>query len=165
MGSLPTCLINLFVVFLKVSSNPNPLFTLLLRNGLFLSPFTGSHSLQIRTQITRLCNAAYPHLKFDLSFVHLHASPLSFLFRIKFPNFWILVLYTYLSVDAVPRRMWVKTLVIYTPGCQNIWESLLRQEDHHPVQSCPAFSPVFKNIRIREKTSVFKNIRIRVDGA
>ena len=33
----------------------------------FCLPFTGIHSLQIRTQINRLCNAAFPHL--DTRFV------------------------------------------------------------------------------------------------
>ena len=33
----------------------------------FCLPFTGIHSLQIRTQISRLCNAAVPHL--DIRFV------------------------------------------------------------------------------------------------
>ena len=35
------------------------------------------------------------------------------------------VLYIYSSVDAVPRRMWVKPRAIYTPEYQNTWESLL----------------------------------------
>ena len=58
-------------------------------------------------------------LTFALSFAPLHASPLSFSLRIKF------LLYTYLSVDAVPHRMWVKPLAIYTPEYLNTWASLL----------------------------------------
>ena len=34
----------------------------------FCLPFTGSHSCQIRNQITRLCNAAYPHLNIRFVF-------------------------------------------------------------------------------------------------
>ena len=37
----------------------------------FCLPFSGIHSLQIRPQINRLCNAAFPHLdtRFDLDFL------------------------------------------------------------------------------------------------
>ena len=53
----------------------------------FCLPFTGSHSLQIRTQITRLCNAAYPHL--NIRFVFRSSTRISsfFPFKVKFPNF------------------------------------------------------------------------------
>ena len=53
----------------------------------FCLPFTGSHSLQIRTQITRLCNAAYPHL--NIRFVFCFSTCISsfFPFKDKVPKF------------------------------------------------------------------------------
>ena len=53
----------------------------------FCLPFTGIHSLQICTQINRLCNAAFPHL--DIRFVFRSSRRISSSFfpsRIKFPN-------------------------------------------------------------------------------
>ena len=104
----------------------------------FCLPFTGSHSLQIRTQITRLCSAAYPHL--NIRFVFRSSTRISsfFPFKDRIPTF---LSCTYSSVDAVPHRMWVKPLAIYTPEYLNTWASLLLQENHHPAQSCPAYSP------------------------
>ena len=66
-----------------------PVFTVPKKIVYFSLPFTGLYSLQIRTQITRLCSAAYPHLntRFNLSFALLPVSPLSFLLRIEFPSF------------------------------------------------------------------------------
>ena len=60
-----------------------------------------------------------PILTFDLFFAPLHASLLSFLLRIKSLSFLDLVLYTYLSVDALSRRMGVKPRAIYTPEYRN----------------------------------------------
>ena len=54
---------------------------------------------------------------------------------------YVWVLYTLSSVDAVPRRMWVKPHVIYTPESQNTWEFLLSQESRHLALLCLAFSP------------------------
>ena len=53
----------------------------------FCLPFTGSDSLQIRTQITRLCNAAYPHL--NIRFVFRSSTRISsfFPFKDKVPKF------------------------------------------------------------------------------
>ena len=50
-------------------------------------PFTGSHSLLICTQITRLCNAAYPHL--NIRFVFRSSTRISsfFPFKDKVPKF------------------------------------------------------------------------------
>ena len=107
----------------------------------FCLPFTGSHSLQIRTQINRLCNAAFPHL--HIRFVFRSSTRISsfFPFKDKVPKFLRLVLYTLSSVDAVPRRMWVKPHVIYTPESQNTWEFLLSQESRHLALLCLASSP------------------------
>ncbi len=70
-----------------------------------------------------------------------HESLPSFPSRLKSPSFYDLVLYTLSSVDAVPRRMWVKPHVICTPESQNTWEFLLSQESHHLALLCLAFSP------------------------
>ena len=53
----------------------------------FCLPFTGSHSLQIRTQITRLYNAAYPYL--NIRFVFRSSTRISsfFPFTDKVPKF------------------------------------------------------------------------------
>ena len=53
----------------------------------FCLPFTGSHSLQIGTQITRLCNAACPHL--NIRFVFRSSTCISsfFPFKDKAPKF------------------------------------------------------------------------------
>ena len=53
----------------------------------FCLPFTRSHSLQIRTQITRLFNAAYPHL--NIRFVFRSSTRISsfFPFKDKVPKF------------------------------------------------------------------------------
>ena len=49
--------------------------------------------------------------------------------------------HTYLSVDAVPGRICEsnRARAPFAHEYQNIWESLLQQEDRHPVQSCLAF--------------------------
>ena len=47
----------------------------------FCLPFTGSHSLQIRTQIFRLCSSAFPHL--NIKFVFRPTLRLSHLFTFK----------------------------------------------------------------------------------
>ncbi len=60
-----------------------------------------------------------------------HESLPSFPSKIKSPITYDLVLYFLSSVDAVPRRMWVKPHVIYTPKSQNTWEFLLSQENRH----------------------------------
>ena len=91
--------------FLDNMFDPKPtLYTVPKKIVYFCLPFTGSHSLQIRNQITRLCNAAYPHLN------------IRFVFR-SFPSLWDLVLYIYSSViDAVPPRMWVKPWIVKRNG-------------------------------------------------
>ena len=47
----------------------------------FCLPFTGSHSFQIRNQITGFCNAAYPHL--DIRFVFCSFTRISSFFPFK----------------------------------------------------------------------------------
>jgi hypothetical protein len=108
------------------SSNPNLLFTRFLKR-LSISAFPSPvHTLfKFALKSTDFAMLLILISTFDLSFAPLNASLLSFLSRIKFLRSWDLVLYTYLSVDAVPRRMWVKPCAIYTPEYRNTWDSLL----------------------------------------
>ena len=71
--------------FLDHTLDP-PVLTAFKKMIYFCLPFTGIHSLQIRTQINRLCNAAFPH--FDIRFVLRSSRRISFFFpsKIKFPN-------------------------------------------------------------------------------
>ena len=89
LNGFPThMLINLFVVFLTISSNPNPLFTLLLRKRSISVSLSLAHTpFKFTPKLPDFATLLIPILTFDLSFVPLHASPLSFLLRIKFPNF------------------------------------------------------------------------------
>ena len=70
LNGFPTYMFDTLVLhFLKKLFEPKPpLFTVPKKIVYFCLPFTGSHSLQIRTQITRLCSAAYPHLNIRFLF-------------------------------------------------------------------------------------------------
>ncbi len=87
-----TCFTILLIVSLTRSSNPNRLFTRLLKR-LSISAFPSLahslrwHSLQIRTQITRLCNAAYPHLNIRFVFRSYKRISSFFPFKDKVPKF------------------------------------------------------------------------------
>ena len=87
-GFLPTCLINLFVISLTISSNPNPMFTLFPRKW-SISPFLSlAHTLfKFEPKSPDLVTLLIPILTFDLSFAPAYASLLSFRLKIKFPNF------------------------------------------------------------------------------
>ena len=65
----------------------------------FCLPFTGIHSLQIRTQINRLCNAAFPHL--DIRFVFRSSRRISSFFSFK---------------DKVPK--YLRSSVVYLFKCR-----------------------------------------------
>ena len=125
MVSLLTCPIVSFVASLTISLNLNPLFTQFLKKCLFL-PSLHCLTLSSNSQSNHRLWILLIHIStFDFYFAPLHASPLSFLLKIKSPSLSDLVLYAYLIVDAVPRRMCVKPRTIYTPEYQNTWESLL----------------------------------------
>jgi hypothetical protein len=101
IGSPVTCL---FVVYLTRSSNPNFLFTRFLKR-LSISAFPSPVHTLFRFALK---STDFPMLlilisAFDLFFAPLSAFLLSFLSRIKFLSFWDLVLYTYLSIEAVPQ--------------------------------------------------------------
>ena len=105
----------------------------------FCLPFTGSHSLQIRTQITRLCNAAYPHL--NIRFVFRSSTRISSFFPGK---------------DKVPK--FLKSSVVYLFKCRCSSASYVGQTTRHlhtrvsehlgisPVTGRPSSSPVMSSI-------------------
>ncbi len=66
----------------KIFEPKPPVHTVSKKVVYFCLPFTSSHSLQIRTQITRLCNAAYPHL--NIRFVFRSYKRISSFFPFKF---------------------------------------------------------------------------------
>ena len=105
----------------------------------FCLPFTGSHSFQICTEITRLCNAAYPHL--NIRFVFRSTTRISSFFPFK---------------DKVPK--FLKSGVVYLFKCQCCSASYVGQTTHHlhtrvsehlgisPVTGRPSSSPVMSSI-------------------
>ena len=78
----------------------------------FCLPFTGIHSLQIRTQINRLCNAAFPHL--DIRFVFRSSRRISSFFPFK---------------DKVPK--YLRSSVVYLFKCRCCSASYVGQTTHH----------------------------------
>ena len=55
--------------FLGKVSQPKPIVHYVSKRVLYFSlPYTGKHPLQIRTQISRLCSSAYPHLNIRFVF-------------------------------------------------------------------------------------------------
>ncbi len=105
----------------------------------FCLPFTGSHSLQIRTQITRLCNAAYPHL--NIRFVFRSYKRISSFFPFK---------------DKVPK--FLRSGVVYLFKCRCCSASYVGQTTRHlhtrvsehlgltPITGKPSSSPVMSSI-------------------
>ena len=105
----------------------------------FCLPFTGSHSLQIRTQITRPCNAAYPHL--NIRFVFRSSTRISSFFPFK---------------DKVPK--FLKSGVVYLFKCRCCSTSSVGQTTRHlhirvsehlgisPITGRPSSSPVMSCI-------------------
>ena len=101
----------------------------------FCLPFTGSHSFQIRNQITRLCNAAYPHL--NIRFVFRFSTRISSFFPFK---------------NKVPKLM--RSGVVYPFKCRCCSASYVGQTTRHlptrisehlgisPITGKPSSSPV-----------------------
>ena len=71
----------------KIFESKPPIHTVPKKVVYFCLPFTGSHSLQIRTQINRLCNAAYPHLNIRFFFRSSKRISSFFPFKDKVPTF------------------------------------------------------------------------------
>ena len=112
----------------------------------FCLPFTGSYSLQIRTQITRLCSAAYPHL--NIRFVFRSSTRVSsfFLFKYRIPKF-------------------LRSGVVYLFKCRCCSASYVGQTTRHlhtrvsehlgisPITGKPSSSPVMSSIFSHLKTT------------
>ncbi len=74
--------------FLNKIFEPKPPIHMVLKKVVyFCLPFTGSHSLQIHTQINRLCNAAYPRLNIRFIFRSPKRISSFFPFKDKVPTF------------------------------------------------------------------------------
>ena len=78
----------------------------------FCLPFTGIHSLQIRTQINRLCNAAFPHL--ETRFVFRSSRRIASFFPFK---------------DKVPK--YLRSSVVYLFKCRCCSASYVGQTTRH----------------------------------
>ena len=136
MVSLLTCSIILSVASLTICSNLSPLFTQFLRKLIvyFCLPFTGSHSLQIRNQITRLCNL-------NIRFVFRSSTRISSFFPFK---------------DKVPKLM--RSGVVYLFKCRCCSVSYVDHTTRHlhtrisehlgisPITGKPSSSPVMSSI-------------------
>ena len=107
MVSLPTCSIILSVASLIICSTLSPLFTQFLRK-LSISVFPSL----ARNQITRLCNAAYPHL--NIRFVFRFSTRISSFFPFK---------------DKVPKLM--RSGVVYLFKCRCCSASYVGQTMRH----------------------------------
>ena len=126
--------------FLDNMFDPKPtLYTVPKKIVYFCLSFTGSHSLQIRNQITRLCNAAYPHL--NIRFVFRSSTRISSFFPFK---------------DKVPKLMRFGVVYLFKSRCCSA--SYVGQTTRHlhtrisehlgisPITGKPASSPVMSSI-------------------
>ena len=99
--------------FLDHTFDPRPpVLTAFKKIIYFCLPFTGIHSLQIRTQINRLCNAAFPHL--DIRFVFRSSRRISSFFHFK---------------DKVPK--YLRSSVVYLFKCRCCSASYVGQATRH----------------------------------
>ena len=78
----------------------------------FSLPFTGTHSLQIRTQISRLCSSAFPHL--NIRFTLRSPTRISTFFPFK---------------DKVPK--YLRSSVVYSFTCRCCSASYVGQTTRH----------------------------------
>ena len=99
--------------FLDKVSQPKPIVHSVSKKVLYFSlPYTGKHSLQIHTQISRLCSSAYPHL--NIRFVFRPTLRLSHLFSSK---------------DKIPKAL--RSCVVYSFKCRCCSASYLGQTVRH----------------------------------
>ena len=106
----------------------------------FCLPYTGQHSLQLRTQLRKLLSSAYPHL--SIRFVFRPTCRLSDFFPFKDRIPFALrshVVYKYISVNAVAHCMLVKHTDIYTRESHNIWEFRPKLEISSQSHKCLLF--------------------------
>ena len=99
--------------FLENASQPKPAVHSAPKKILYFSlPYTGAHSLQIRTQISRLCSSAFPHL--NIRFVFRPTLRLSQLFAFK---------------DKIPNAL--RSCVVYSFTCRSCSATYLGQTVRH----------------------------------
>ena len=99
--------------FLNNLFEPKPhLLTVLKKIVYVYLPFTGSHSLDIRTQISRLCGAAHPHP--NIRYVFRSSTRLSSFFPFK---------------DKVPK--FLRSCVVYLLKCRCCSASYVGQTTRH----------------------------------
>ena len=123
----------------------------------FCLPFTGSHSLQIRTQITRLCSAAYPHL--NIRFVFRSSTRISSFFPFK---------------DRIPK--FLRSGVVHLFKCRCCSASYVGQTTRHlhtrvsenleissftgKPSSSPAMFSIFSHLKTTGHTANFDDFEI-----
>ena len=140
--------------FLDNMFDPKPtLYTVPKKIVYFCLPFTGSHSLQIRNQITRLCNAAYPHL--NIRFVFRSSTRISSFFPFK---------------DKVPKLM--RSGVVYLFKCRCCSASYVGQTTRHlhtrisehletgKPSSSPVMSSIFSHLNSTGHSANFDDFEI-----
>ena len=134
-----------------------PLLTVPKKIVYFCLPFTGSHSLQIRTQISRLCSAAYPYL--NVRFVFRSSTRLSSFFPFK---------------DKVPK--FLRSGVVYLFKCRCCSASYVGQTTRHlhtrvsehlgisPITGKPSSNPpmssIFSHLKTTGHTASFDDFQI-----
>ena len=139
--------INLFVTSSIISSNPNHLSSQFPRKSsifaflsLFHTPFRFAFKLHDFAVLLILI------LTLALSFAPLHASPLSFPLRIKFPSFWDLVLCTYLMCRCCSASyVGQTTRHLHTRVSEHLGIS--------PITGKPSSSPPMSSISSHLKTT------------
>ena len=128
--------------FLNHTFDPEPpVLTVPKKIVYFCLSFTGIHSLQIRTQISRLCNAAFPHL--DIRFVFRSSKRISSFFPFmdkvpKYLRFSVVYLFKWRCCSAL--YVGQTTRHLHTIGYQNIWVSLQSRENTQPTLLSVVFS-------------------------
>ena len=133
--------------FLKNLFEPKPpVLTVPKKIVYFCLPFTGSHSLKICTQITRLFSAAYPHL--NIRFVFRSSTRISSFFSFK---------------DRIPK--FLRSGVVYLFKCRCCSASYVGQTTRHlhtrvsehlgisPITRKPSSSPFMSSIFPHLKTT------------
>ena len=126
--------------FLEHTFDPRPpVLTASKKIIYFCLPFTGIHSLQIRTQINRLCNAAFPHL--GIRFVFRSSRRISSFFPFK---------------DKVPK--YLRSSVVYLFKCRCCSASYVGQTTRHlhtRISEHLGISPIRENIQPTQLCLVF----------
>ena len=155
MASSLTCSINFFALF---EAKP-PVLTVPKKIVYFCLPFTGSYSLQIRTQITRLCRAAYPHL--NIRFVFRSSTRISsfFPFKDRIPKFLrsgVVYLFKCRCCSASYVHVGQTTRHLHTRVCDHLGISPITGKP----SSRPVMSSIFSHLKTTGHTANFDDFEI-----